>query len=122
MFFIAMRFIVFSSLILRNTSSGLNVTVGILAPLTGARVLGESMYHMVEDSFLLIKSDSRFSEIQKHDVNFIYKFRDTGCDIGQGLYELVAIMDFQSGAEKEIDTFIGKLLNLSNYITICNST
>lgn len=54
MFFIAMRFIVFSSLILRNTSSGLNVTVGILAPLTGARVLGESMYHLVEDSFLLI--------------------------------------------------------------------
>uniref|UniRef100_K1QL89 Guanylate cyclase n=1 Tax=Magallana gigas TaxID=29159 RepID=K1QL89_MAGGI len=106
MFFIAMRFIVFSSLILRNTSSGLNVTVGILAPLTGARVLGESMYHLVEDSFLLIKGDSRFSEIQKHDVNFIYKFRDTGCDIGQGLYELVAIMDFQSGAEKEIDTFI----------------
>lgn len=85
MFFIAMRFIVFSSLILRNTSSGLNVTVGILAPLTGARVLGESMYHLVEDSFLLIKGDSRFSEIQKHDVNFIYKFRDTGCDIGQGL-------------------------------------
>lgn len=108
MSFITMRFILFSSLILRNASSSLNVTVGILAPLTGARVLGKSIYHLVEDAFLLIKGESRFFEIQKHDVNFIYKFRDTGCDIGQGLYELVAIMDFQSGAEKDIDTFIGK--------------
>lgn len=63
MFFIVMCFIVFFLLIFRNILFGLNVIVGILVLLMGVRVLGESMYYLVEDFFFLIKGDLRFFEI-----------------------------------------------------------
>nr|XP_022316872.1 atrial natriuretic peptide receptor 1-like isoform X2 [Crassostrea virginica] len=106
MIFIILRMVVILS-IFRNVSSTINVTIGLLAPLTGARVLGDSLFHLVEDTFILIKNDPNFSEIKRHDVNFVYKFRDTACDIGQGLYELVSVMDFHAGKDHKIDTFIG---------------
>jgi hypothetical protein len=88
--------------------SSLNITLGLLAPLHGPKVFGEEMFHLINDTFLMIKADSNFPEIQRRDVNFIYKFRDTHCNIGQGLYELVSVMDFQAGDGTEIDAFIGE--------------
>lgn len=96
------------TIIMLPVSSSLNITLGLLAPITGPKVFGKEIFHLLEDTFLMIKTDSRFPEIQGHDVNFTYKFRDTRCDIGQGLYELVSIMDFQAGDGTEIDAFIGE--------------
>lgn len=115
MIFISLRMVVILS-IFRNVSSTINVTIGLLAPLTGARVFGDSVFHLVEDTFILIKNDPNFSEIKRHDVNFVYKFRDTACDIGQGLYELVSVMDFHAGKDHKIDTFIGKCFQFTSMI------
>ncbi|XP_062580227.1 atrial natriuretic peptide receptor 1-like [Saccostrea cucullata] len=107
MIFIKLCVVLFVPHMIKPASSALNITVGILAPLKGPKVFGNEIFHVIKDTFILIRGESRFSEIQRLGVNFIWKFRDTHCDIGQGLYELVSIMDFESGGGQDIDAFIG---------------
>ncbi|XP_061168840.1 atrial natriuretic peptide receptor 2-like [Saccostrea echinata] len=106
MIFIKLCAVLFVPHMIKTVSSTLNITIGILAPLKGPKVFGDEIFHVIEDTFLLIQSDSKFPEIQRLGVNFIWKFKDTHCDIGQGLYELVSIMDFESGGGRDIDAFI----------------
>ncbi len=83
--------------------------IGVLAPITGAKMMGKEVFTAVNISQMRINTDTGLSVLREMNHTFSFVVKDTICDAGQGLYEVVEMFTSKSIVTEKVHAFIGTL-------------
>ncbi|XP_035827246.1 guanylate cyclase 2D-like [Aplysia californica] len=91
----------------RHASSQRTFQMGVLVPLSGQKSMGVEVVAAAYLALDKVNDDDQLIHLRRLGYNFSVTVRDTGCDTGKGLQQVVDMVTDLSHTGKKVDAFIG---------------
>lgn len=85
-----------------------NLSLAVLVPHSGPRSMGPEADLAAQLAVATVNYDPTLSMLREHGIFFNYEIQDTKCETGEGLFNLVELINSKNGTDDVISGIIGE--------------